>query len=429
MGFPRQNIRIINRTQRVRLSPRRDPYWHQIAPGQHLGYRKTGELRGSFIARYYTPQKGRRFSSLGMADDVAPANGTDVLSFHQALEAARTKFKSWTREDVSGVKIGPYTVSDAAADWLDALSGREMSKQTARGNVKHHILESLGAIELSSLSRQTIEQWHRQLAQKPTLKSLSSRSKRKFNLEDPDTKRKRQDTANRVLNDLKAILNRAYVNQLVLSKAPWETVKRFENVDIAKTEYLTLEESKRFISACEQDFRLLVQAALYTGCRYGELCGLKVSSFDVQIGTISLIQGKTGKVKRVFLTDDEAAFFKKQILGKKPDDLMFHRRDGLPWGKSHQQPRMKAALKAAGIERHVRFHDLRHTFATLLVMSGTSVQLIANQLGHSGTRVAEKNYAHFSPSFISTTIRANKPNYGFEGVASPLEGESARQSA
>jgi integrase len=73
---------------------------------------------------------------------------------------------------------------------------------------------------------------------------------------------------------------------------------------------------------------------------------------------------------------------------------------------------MKAVLKAAGITRHVRFHDLRHTFATLLAMNGTSIQLIANQLGHSGTRMAEKHYAHFSPEYVATTIRAKKPKFG-----------------
>jgi integrase len=58
---------------------------------------------------------------------------------------------------------------------------------------------------------------------------------------------------------------------------------------------------------------------------------------------------------------------------------------------------MKAVLKADGITRYVRFHDLRHTFAALLVVNGTSIQLIANQLGHSGTRMARKHYAYFSP--------------------------------
>jgi hypothetical protein len=94
-------------------------------------------------------------------------------------------------------------------------------------------------------------------------------------------------------------------------------------------------------------------------------------------------------VKHVFLTDQEATFFDERTEEKPSEDLIFKRDDGEPWAKSNQQPRMKAVLKAAGIRRHVRFHDLRHTFATLLALNGTSIQLIANQLGHSGTRIAK----------------------------------------
>jgi integrase len=181
-------------------------------------------------------------------------------------------------------------------------------------------------------------------------------------------------------------------------------------VDVAKNEYLTLEEAQRFLTHCQVDFRDLVQAALITGCRYGELCKMKVSAYDHQLRAISLVQGKTGKLKHVFLTEDEAAFFESKTDGKHRSESMFLREDAQPWGKSNQQPRMESVLKSAEIDRHVRFHDLRHTFATLLAMNGTSLQLIANQLGHSGTRIAEKHYAHFSPSYVASTIRANKPS-------------------
>jgi integrase len=56
------------------------------------------------------------------------------------------------------------------------------------------------------------------------------------------------------------------------------------------------------------DFRDLVQGALITGCRYGELTRLKVSSYDVQLRAISLVQPKTSKVKHIFLTDEESSF-------------------------------------------------------------------------------------------------------------------------
>jgi len=417
---------LINRTVRAKLTVQHDPYWHLIAEGQHLGYRKSGEARGKWIARYYVQQGEKwvyRFQTLGAADDTVTANNTHVLSFSQAVEHAQKWFRARNLATASGVHIGPYTVKDAAADWLAERHGSEASKRNSEGNLKHHILPTLGGIEVAKLTRDQIQKWLVQLAEKPPIKVQqreaaqktlppSRRSKVVYDPNDPETKRKRRDTANRVFNDLSAMLSCAYKNQHVVSKAVWETVNKFENVDVAKNEYLTLEEANAFIQACPQDFRDLVQAALITGCRYGELSTLKVSAYDVTSKAIFLIQSKTGKMKRIYLTPDEAAFFDERIVGKQSEDLLFKRSDGEPWSKSNQPPRMRAVLKTAGIDRHVRFHDLRHTFATLLAMNGTSIQLIANQLGHSGTRIAEKHYAHFSPTYIATTVRANKPSYG-----------------
>jgi integrase len=69
---------------------------------------------------------------------------------------------------------------------------------------------------------------------------------------------------------------------------------------------------------------------------------------------------------------------------------------------------MRAALKKAGIERHVRFHNLRHTFATLLTQRGVSIQVVADQLGHAGTRVAQEHYSHHSPEYIAAQVRGAK---------------------
>lgn len=415
--------RLLNRTVRARLDIQpKEPHWHQIVEGQHLGYRKTGERRGTWVVRYYTPKHGRRFKALGMADDTAPANGTHILGYEQAVEALQKWVAEVAYADNAGIHYGPYRVKDAAAAWIDGWSGSEAGKSNAESNLKYHILPTLGDIEVAKLTRHQIQDWLIQLAKKPPVKVQqrqasqkklppSRQSKIVYNPNDPETIRKRQDTANRIFNDLSALLTLAYDNQRVASKAAWETVEKFEGVGTAKNQYLTLEEAKKFLEVCPQDFRDLVQAALITGCRYGELAGLKVSAYDVQIRAISLIQGKTRKRKTVYLTEHEAAFFNRHIEGKQHDELLFRRDDGERWAKSNQQPRMKAVLKAAGVSRHVRFHDLRHTFATLLVMNGTSIQVIANQLGHSGTRVAEEHYAHFSPAYVANTVRANKPNF------------------
>jgi integrase len=428
---PQKSYGLINRTGRAKLAARHDPYWHLMAEGQHIGYRKSAEGRGRWIARYYIKdgeEKGYRFETLGSADDTVPADDGEVLSYSQAVVHANKWFSEVDKDLAAGIRRGAYTVRDAADDWIAAWKSSEASKRNSLSNLKHHILPDLGSREVAKLTRHEIQRWLGKLAAKKPIRTIqheaaakdlspSRRSKVTYDANDPETQRKRRDTANRIFNDLSALLTFAYRNQRVGSKVAWETVDKFENVNLAKNEYLTLKEANDFIKVCPKDFRDLVQGALTTGCRYGELSKLKVSAYDPQLHAISLVQGKTGKVKHVFLTDQEASFFDERTKGKRGEDLIFKRDDGEQWAKSNQQPRMKAVLKAAGIKRHVRFHDLRHTFATLLALNGTSIQLIANQLGHSGTRIAEKHYAYFSPSYVATTIRANKPSFGFEATS------------
>jgi integrase len=425
-----RTIDITYPSNRAKLPAEREPHWHRIAEGQHLGYRKLAANEGTWIARYRVAgKKIRRYKALGAADGPGkPANGTHVLSFQQALDASLRWFSELAKVDAAGVQIGPYTVADAAHDWLAAWTGSALSKANSEGNLRNHIAPALGRIEVAKLKRQEVQAWLQRLPTKPpvryqrhkeSIKKLppSKRSKLTFDPNDPETIRKRRDTANRIFNDLSALLTMAYENGKVQSKAAWETVQKFENVDLAKNEYLTLEEAKRFIEACPQDFRDLVRAALIIGARYMDLAKLTVAAYDPQIKAISLVQGKTRKLKHIFLTDEEATFIEHMASGKRSNALLFTQlvidADGKqiakPWVKGSQQSRMANALKAAAIDRHVRFHDLRHTFGTLLALNGTSIQLIADQLGHSGTRIAEKHYAHYSPAYVASTVRANKP--------------------
>ena len=124
-----------------------------------------------------------------------------------------------------------------------------------------------------------------------------------------------------------------------------------------------------------------------------------------------VLQSKTGNPKRIHLTEEEANFFAELTAERTPDAPMFLRWDGLPWQKSHQQHRMKLALKEAGITRKIRFHDLRHTLASLLIQQGVAIEVIANQLGHSSPVVTAKHYAHLSPEYIGRSVRANKPSF------------------
>ena len=103
------DARLDTRNARLRLKQRREPYWRSISRGLAVGYRK-GAIGGTWIARHYSPEQGRRYHSIGTADDIADADGIHVLAFSDAQEAARKWFAHLARHDGGEVKRGPYTV-------------------------------------------------------------------------------------------------------------------------------------------------------------------------------------------------------------------------------------------------------------------------------------------------------------------------------
>src|SRR5882672_495857 len=93
-----QDAKLDSRAARQRLKKRREPYWRPISDGLGLGYRK-GAKGGTWIARHYSDENGRRFQAIGTSDDVVDANGRHILSFAQAQEAARKWFGDLARQD------------------------------------------------------------------------------------------------------------------------------------------------------------------------------------------------------------------------------------------------------------------------------------------------------------------------------------------
>ena len=75
-------------------------------------------------------------------------------------------------------------------------------------------------------------------------------------------------------------------------------------------------------------------------------------------------------------------------------------------------PSGKAKIKPA-----MWFHVLRHTHGSTLAMRGVPIGAIAEQLGHTDTRMTEKHYAHLAPSYVADTIRAHFPMLGITGDA------------
>jgi integrase len=412
-----QDAKLDTRAARLRLKKRREPHWRSISDGLAVGYRK-GAKGGTWIARHYSTEHSRRFHAIGTADDVADADGTHVLSFAQAQEAARKWFARLARHDRGEVRDGPYTVRECVEEYLAWLQAHRKTGYDGRHRVHTHIIPRLADFQCDRLTTADIQRWLRDLAGSPArLRSKKDAKKpnfRELDKADPEAIRRRRASANRTLTVLKAALNRAWREGKIRSDEAWRRVEPFEEVAAARVRYLTVAEAKRFLNACDPDFRRLAQAALLTGARYSELVALRGSDFNPDSGTVQVRTSKSGKGRHIVLNDEGVALFKSLSAGNPGDALLLPKDDGAGWNKSHQARPMAAACKRARITPPASFHILRHTWASLAVMAGAPLMVIARNLGHADTRMVERHYGHLAPSYIADAIRAAAPKFGIE---------------
>jgi len=173
-------------------------------------------------------------------------------------------------------------------------------------------------------------------------------------------------------------------------------------------------ERTRLLSACKEskcaDLYPVVILALSTGMRQGEIMGLRWPDIDLKQERIILHETKNGERRSVPLIG-----YAKNILEERSKVRQFDTNLVFP-GKKHQSPTFirtpwNAAVKAAEIE-NFRFHDLRHSAASYMLMSGASSGEIAELLGHKTLQMV-KRYAHLSDKHSAKVVaRMNEKIFG-----------------
>ena len=277
---------------------------------------------------------------------------------------------------------------------------------------------ALGDCEVSALTTKQLRTWRDGLVKQGARTRTRKGEKQRYRLiDDDDALRARRATVNRIWTTLRAALNHAFAEGHVLTDREWRKVKPFKGVDGKRTAYLSIEEAKRLVNASDPDFRLLVQAALQTGGRFGSLTRLKVRDFHPNAGTIDLRTRKGNGSERTFsviLSPDEGVpFFVRICAGRPTDALIFTKANGEPWGTNHQVKPMLGACARAKI-KPVGFNQLRHTWASHAVMNGTPLLIVAQNLGHTDTRMVEAHYGHMAKSYVKDALHAGAPRFGFK---------------
>jgi integrase len=353
-------------------------------------------------ARYGSKRRSAR------PDDALDPDGALAVSYADAQAKAREWFATVTRP---ATPTGPYTVRHAVADYLDwfRATGRKSIKET-EASINAFILPQLGDEDVLSLTPARLRKWHAEIAAAPPRLRTKPGDQQKVRDTngDPEAQRRRRATANRILTVLKAALNHGWREGKVASDDAWRRVVPFREADAARVRYLDRDECRRLVNASPEPLRTIVRGALLNGARYSELARMRVADFHRDSGTVLVRTSKAGKVRHIELTAEGLEFFGEIAAGRAGAEFLFHR-DGVAWGKSHQQRPLVEACRGAQINPAASFHTLRHTYASLMVMDAVPLMVVARNLGHADTRMVEKHYGHLATSYIRDAIRAARP--------------------
>lgn len=411
MAGARKDSRLQSRAARSALKIRNQPYWANVGKGLYLGYRK-GPKAGSWYWRTYAGKRRYHQAMLARADDHLDADGASTLTYYQAAEAARKAAGDFDR---AGGASATLTVREAAERYLGWFREHRKSARETELMVQAHILPRFGGALVGALKSREIRDWHHKLATLAARKRTKLGTHQKFRAKpaSDDEKRARRATANRVLTVFKAILNRAFHDELVADDTAWRRVKPFEKVDEPVVRFLTEAECKRLVNASPADFRPLAKAALFTGARHGELASLVAGDVNLKTAQVFIRPSKSGRGRHVPLNPEGLDFFRTAVASKAANALVFTKANGSAWAKNHHMRPLEVACKAAKITPAISFHELRHTYASTLAQLGIDLLTISKLLGHADTRITSRHYAHLSNGTLRAAV-SKLPGFGHE---------------
>lgn len=296
----------------------------------------------------------------------------------------------------------PLTFQAYAETWITTHAQQACKFSTARvyeNNLKGHVFPVLGAKPVGGITR-------------PDCKTLIAACREK---------KLSPKSIENICRTLSSVLTQAVEDGLAPANPAFRLGRYYRQNDQPKIEIrpFTREEAAAFMTASKEHApreAVLFLCALRTGMRLGELLGLQWGDIDFAGKFLDVrrnrVAGKTttpknGKARRIDMSTQLAESLRSLLTERKAEKLkrgwkvmpewVFCTEDGSAVdGDNLRHRAFYRVLERAGLRR-VRFHDLRHTFATLLIQNGESLAYIRDQLGHSSIQLTADVYGHLIP--------------------------------
>ena len=296
-------------------------------------------------------------------------------------------------------KTGKYTVTMWMDEWFENVAKikvRPSSHQTYRGYIDHHITPNIGNITLEKLTTMDLQKLYRKLLNKGRVDRV-------------EAKQQPKGLSAKTVRNINQVISSAMdfaVAQKIIPENPCKAAA-LPKVEHKEMKTIPVEQLQTFLQEAKATgVYEMYYIELATGLRRGELLGLKWADIDWKNGIIKVrrqiarVDGqiveaplKTKNSYRAVTISQPAIEVLKQQKEKTNDEYVFPSPNGGPISPDSVNNMLKRVLARAGIPK-VRFHDLRHTFATIALQNGVDIKTVSGMLGHFSAGFTLDTYAH-----------------------------------
>ena len=328
----------------------------------------------------------------------------NVLGRTQAEVKEKLKTAIQETQSLDFSKTGQYTVGQWMDVWYEnyaKIKVRLSSHQTYKGYIKNHIKPNIGDIPLEKLTTLDLQRLYKTLLARGRVDRLESKGQ---------PKGLSPKTVRNIHQVLSSALKLAQEQRLILTN-PAEGCA-LPKVEHREMKTLPMEQLQSFLrEAKDSGVFELYYLELATGLRRGELLGLKWEDIDLEHGDlrvrrqIARINGRVVeaplKTKNAYrtlpLAEDTISILEEQKKKVGSSPWVFPSATGGPISPDSVLHMLHRVLKRAELPE-VRFHDLRHTFATLALQNGVDIKTVSGMLGHFSAGFTLDTYAHVTTS-------------------------------
>ena len=329
----------------------------------------------------------------------------NVLGKTQAEVKEKLKRAIEENKGLDIVKAGQYTLGQWMDVWFEnyaKLKVRPSSHQTYKGYINNHIKPHVGSIPLSKLTSLDLQKLYKILLSEGRIDRIEAKNQPK------GLSAKTVRNLNQIIS---SALNLAKEQKLIYSN-PAEACA-LPKVEHREMKTLPVEQLTSFLrEAKETGVYEMYYIELATGLRRGELLGLKWDDIDMNNGTIR-VQRQVARIdgeiveaplktknsyRTVSIGSDAIEVLKEQRkkVGREIE-YVFPSPNVGPISPDSVLNMLHRVLERAGLPK-IRFHDLRHTFATLALQNGVDIKTVSGMLGHFSAGFTLDTYAHVTTS-------------------------------